>query len=226
MSLESTLVARVAIGLPVAVAALFLPAGSFKYWQGWASLGAILIGPVILFSYFLRHDRQLLKRRMLRREPRPEQRLWVRLWMPLWLSLFLLPGFDHRFGWSRTFLGGVPPWLSVLAQVLILGSWLLIFQVFRYNTFAASVIEVELGQKVISDGPYRIVRHPMYSAIVLFVLSAPLALGSYFALPLAVPLIALLVFRLLNEERVLLAELSGYPEYCQRTRFRLIPFAW
>ena len=97
---------------------------------------------------------------------------------------------------------------------------------FRHNTFAASVITVEPGQRVISDGPYRMVRHPMYSAIALIVLSVPLALGSYFALPLAVPLIALLVFRLVNEERVLLAELPGYPEYCQRTRFRLIPFAW
>jgi len=226
MSLASTLFTRVAIGLPVAVAALFLPAGSFKYWQGWATLGAFLIGPVFLFSYFLRHDPQLLKRRRLRREPRPEQRLWVRLWMPLWLSLLLLPVFDHRFGWSRTFLGGVPPWLSILAQLLLLVAWFLIFQVFRHNTFAASVIAVEPGQKVISDGPYRIVRHPMYSAIVLIVLSVPLALGSYFALPLAVPLIALLIFRLVNEERVLLAELPGYPEYCQRTRFRLIPFAW
>lgn len=101
------------------------------------------------------------------------------------VGLFLLPGFDHRFGWSRTFLGGVPPWLSVLALGLILGSWLLIFQVFRHNTFAAAVIQVETGQKVVSDGPYRIVRHPMYSAIVLIVLSVPLALGSYFALPLA-----------------------------------------
>lgn len=224
MSLRSTLAIRVVIGLPLAVAALFLPAGSFDYWQGWASLGAFGVGPVILFPYFFRHDPQLLERRLLRKERRPEQRLWARLWMPLWLGLFLLPGFDHRFGWSRTFLGGVPPWLSVLAQGLILGSWLLIFQVFRHNTFAAAVIQVETGQKVVSDGPYRIVRHPMYSAIVLIVLSVPLALGSYFALPLAV--IALLVFRLLNEERVLLAELSGYPEYCQCTRFRLIPFAW
>ena len=217
---------RLVIGLPLAVAAIFLPAGSFDYWQGWASLGAFGVGPVILLSYFLRHDPQLLERRQLRKEPRPEQRLWAGLFMPLWLGLFLLPGFDNRFSWSRTFLGGVPPWLSILAQGLILASWLLIFQVFRHNTFAAAVIQVETGQKVVSDGPYRIVRHPMYAAIVLIVLSVPLALGSYFALPLALPLIALMVFRLLNEERVLLAELSGYPEYCQGRHFRLIPFVW
>ena len=226
MSLKSTLALRLVIGLPLAVAAIFLPAGSFDYWQGWASLGAFLAGPAILFSYFFRHDPKLLKRRLLVKEPRPEQRLWARLWTPLWLGLFILPGFDHRFGWSRTLLGGVPPWLSVLAQGLLLVSWLLMFQVFRHNTWAASVIEVEPGQRVVTDGPYRVVRHPMYSAVVLIVLSVPLAFGSYIALPLAVPLIGLLIFRLLNEERFLLAELSGYPEYCRRTRFRLIPLVW
>jgi len=226
MSLRARFAIRVVIGLTLAIAAMFLPAGSFAYWQGWGSLGVFGVFPIILFSYFLRYDPQLLERRLLRKEPRAKQRLWVRLWTPLWLGLFLLPGFDYRFGWSRIVLGGVPASICVLAQVPIVASWLLIFQVFRRNTFAAAVVQVETGQRVVADGPYRIVRHPMYAATVPMLLCLPLAMGSYFALPLALPLIALLVYRLRDEERLLLAELPGYAEYCRRTPYRLIPLVW
>ena len=108
----------------------------------------------------------------------------------------------------------------------MLGCWLLIIWVITVNRFAAGVIQIEAGQPVVSTGPYRRVRHPMYSVMSVMFLFIPLALGSYFALPAFVFLIPLLVLRLLNEEKVLGRELPGYAEYCQRTRYRLIPFVW
>ena len=114
----------------------------------------------------------------------------------------------------------------MLAQVLILGGLLLVFWVLKVNSFASRTIRVEAGQSVISSGPYSMVRHPMYSGSVVMWLSIPLALGSYVAWPAFALLIPLYVFRLLNEEKVLRQELSGYPEYCLRTRYRLVPFVW
>jgi len=109
---------------------------------------------------------------------------------------------------------------------MVLGFWLLIIWVISVNRFAASVIRVEFEQVVISTGPYRVVRHPMYAAVIVLFLFVPLVLGSYVAVAAFAFLIPLLVLRLLNEEKVLRRKLPGYAEYCLRTRFRLIPFVW
>ena len=138
-----------------------------------------------------------------------------------WLLAFLLPGFDHRYGWSH-----LPLWPTVLSQLLVLTGYLMTFWVVKRNRFAARTIQVERGQEVISNGPYRVVRHPMYLGMCIMWLFTPLALGSYFALPAFALLIPLIVLRLLNEERVLRQELAGYTEYCSQTRFRLLPFVW
>jgi protein-S-isoprenylcysteine O-methyltransferase Ste14 len=135
----------------------------------------------------------------------------------------MVPGFDYRFGWSQRLAGGVPVWLAVLAQVLLAGSWLLIFVVFRFNSFASTTVKTEEGQRVISDGPYRLVRHPMYSALVLMMVVIGFALGSYVAVVPALLKIPLLVYRLKDEEQVLRNELPGYTEYCDTTPWRLVP---
>ncbi len=150
-----------------------------------------------------------------------EQKLIIRFGFVTWLIGYLLPGLDHRFGWSH-----LPLWLTILSQAFVLGGWLMIFWVLKANSFAAATIRVEPDQKVISSGPYRIVRHPMYLGASVMFLFAPLALGSYFALPVFALLISIIVFRLLNEEKVLRQELPGYAEYCLQTRFRLVPFLW
>ena len=134
---------------------------------------------------------------------------------------FLLPGLDHRFGWSHT-----PLWLTTVAEAFVLGGCLMIFWTLKSNSFAASTIRVESGQRVISTGPYGIVRHPMYLGAAIWFLFTPLALGSYFALPVFALLIPLIVFRLLNEETVLRQELPSYADYCLHTRFRLVPLLW
>ncbi len=205
---------------------LFLPAGSLRFWQGWVFLAVVSSGALCPVLYLLRRDPRLLERQMQSKEKTSEQKLFKILWIPLWVGVVALPGLDNRFGCSRDSLGAVPLWLTLLAQALVLCGYFVVFQVLRANTFASATIQVEAGQRVISDGPYRIVRHPMYSGIVLMVLFAPLALGSYVALPISLLLIPVLVFRLVNEEKMLRQELAGYAEYCRRTRFRLVPFVY
>jgi len=225
-SLKKRLIVRTVFVMPLVGAVLFLPAGSLKFWQAWVYMLIFLAFSLYFGIYFLKHDPKLLERRLHVKEEEPEQKIFRKLWVPLWIGALLLPGLDYRFGWSPTFLRPVPLWLVVLSQALVLCSDILMFEVFRFNSFASSVIRVESDQKVISTGPYRIVRHPMYSAILGMVVFTPLALGSYVAVPLSALLIPLLVFRLVNEEKFLRRELPGYAEYCARTRFRLVPLVF
>jgi protein-S-isoprenylcysteine O-methyltransferase Ste14 len=225
-SLKSKLLLRLPLGVIVVAALLFIPAGSLKFWQGWAYMACFFIPLLFSFCYLYRHDPQLLERRMQVKEKVREQKLFQALSPLIFSFTLLLSGLDHRFGWSRTSLRPVPLWLTLLSQALLLGGILLIFWVMKVNSFASRTVQVEAGQTVISSGPYRLVRHPMYSGGLVMYLSTPLALGSYVALPAFALFIPLIVFRLLNEEKVLRQELPGYAEYCLRTRFRLLPLVW
>ncbi len=130
-------------------------------------------------------------------------------------------GFDHRCRWSS-----VPVPIVVAADVLVVLGLMIVFRVFRENSYAASSVRVEANQPVISTGPYAWVRHPMYAGGVLAFLATPLALGSLWALPPAVLLGGGVVVRLLGEERYLSENLSGYDAYCRKVRYRLIPHVW
>ncbi|HXR33856.1 MAG TPA: isoprenylcysteine carboxylmethyltransferase family protein [Verrucomicrobiae bacterium] len=226
MSLGSKLVVRLSLVLILGAALLFIPAGSWKFWQGWAFLGVTFIPSILAYLYFYRHDPQLVERRLQSKEKVSEQKLLITVSKPLFLAALLLPGLDYRWGWSRTLLGGVPLWLILLSQVLVLAGFLMVFWVMKVNSFASRTIQVEAGQKVISAGPYGMVRHPLYSGSLVMWLATSLALGSYIACPAFALLIPVYVFRLLNEEKVLRQELPGYSEYCLRTRFRLVPLVW
>ena len=224
MSLKSRLAVRFFFGVSITIAVLFIPAGSLRFWEGWVFIAELVAASLFMSIYFYRRDRDLLQRRLETKEKENTQRIFRKLFAPLWNCGLILTGFDYRFGWSERALGRMPLWLIVLGQALVLAAYWLVFQVMKTNSFASSVIQVESGQRVISTGPYRLVRHPMYSAISLMLLATPLALGSYVVVPLFVMLIPLLVFRLLNEEKLLRQNLPGYAEYCLRTRFRLVPF--
>jgi protein-S-isoprenylcysteine O-methyltransferase Ste14 len=210
----------------VVIVLLFIPAGTFQFWQAWAFMAVNLFLPALMVVYFYKRDPQFLERRMLKKEKSGAQKLLVKLGLPIYFASFLLPGLDFRFGWSRRFLEPVPPWLTVLALVLIFGSHLFIFWVWLVNRYAARIVHVEAGQTVVDTGPYRWVRHPMYSASILISLCAPLALGSFVALAAFWLFIPLLAMRLLDEEEILRKELPGYSDYCQRTPWRLVPFVW
>ena len=208
-------------------AMLFVPAGTWQFWQGWIFLAVVFPFLLCVFLYFYKHDRPLLERRLRSKEQLSGQKRLIRLLKLVFFAIFLLPGFDYRLGWSRRLLGGaVPLWLSLMAEALILAGLLLVFWVLRANSYASRTIEVEAGQKVISSGPYALVRHPMYLGSLMMWLFVPLALGSYVAWPALALLVPLYVYRLLNEEKFLRQELPGYAEYCLRTRFRLVPYVW
>ena len=221
MSLKLKLAVRFPIALVTFGTLLFLPAGSFRFWQAWVYIGILFLPGLLVFLYFYKRDPQVLERRSLLKEKVPEQRRIMGVIYVTWLVALLLPGFDYRYGWSR-----LPLWLTVLSEVIVLGGYLTTFWVVKENRFAARTIQVEPGQEVISNGPYRVVRHPMYLGICIMWLFTPLALGSYYTLPVFALLIPLIVLRLLNEESVLRQELPGYAEYCSQTRFRLVPFVW
>jgi protein-S-isoprenylcysteine O-methyltransferase Ste14 len=221
---------RVAIrlfwGFIIMAAILFIPAGTWKFWQAWAFLFVIFIPLVFIFLYFLRHEPQRVQGRLKIREQEPEQRELIRLAVPFFVVVFLLPGLDHRMGWSHTLLVAVPLWLTLVSDALVLGSLLLIGWVIKVNKYAIRTIHVLPGQTVISIGPYCLVRHPLYSGSVVMWLFTPLALGSLLALPAFALLVPFFVLRLLNEEKTLRKHLRGYTAYCHRTPFRLIPFIW
>jgi protein-S-isoprenylcysteine O-methyltransferase Ste14 len=200
---------------------LFLPAGSLDYWQAWIYCAVLLIPASFVVFYFLKHDPELLERRMKMKEKEEKQKIIVKLGIIIFFIGFIIPGFDYRYHWSN-----VPVFLVIAANVFVLSGYIFVFLVLRENSYASRIIEVEKGQKVITTGPYAIVRHPMYLGILVMYLFTPLALGSYWALIFFLPLIPLLVSRLLNEEEMLLRELPGYEEYCEKTRFHLIPYIW
>lgn len=200
---------------------LFVPAGTFNYWQAWVYCGILFILISAAIIYFLKRDPALLRRRMEYSEQRGEQKKIVTFASLLILIGLLVPGLDLRFGWST-----VPTSLVLLSDLMVFAGYLLTFLTFRENSFAARTIRVEEGQRVVSTGPYAIIRHPMYLGFLVLILFTPTALGSYWALVPFLPLPLFIALRILDEEKVLVDELPGYPEYCQRTRYRLVPGVW
>jgi len=200
---------------------LFVPAGTLDYWEAWVYCAVLVIPFVFVATWLLNKDPELLARRIRLNEKEPAQKRVIGVSRLVFLIAFLLPGLDHRFGWSD-----VPVAAVLAADALVFLGYVLVFLVFRENTYASRVVEVEQGQKVISTGPYALVRHPMYLGTGIMFLATPLALGSYWALPVFLMLPGVLVYRIRNEEEVLLRELTGYQEYMQKVRYRLIPFIW
>ena len=199
----------------------FLPAWTFNYWQAWIYLLTLSVPMIFLVRFLYKHDPQLLERRMRMRERQKAQKLIVVLSWPFFLLAFIIPGFDHRLHWSN-----VPLAVIVISDVLVLLGYLFVALVFKTNTYASRIVEVEKGQKVITTGPYAIVRHPMYLGQMVLFMFSPLALGSYWAMISVLLLIPLFVTRIRSEERELLASLDGYKEYVAKTRYRLIPGIW
>ncbi len=202
-------------------AGFFLPAGTLAYWEAWGYLVVIFTPLIGITAYLFRNDPELLQRRLQLKERRVEQKNILRFGYPLFILFFLLPGFDKRFGWSHAPVGAV-----IVADILVFLGYMLIFLVFKENSYASRIIEVQAGQKVISSGPYAIIRHPMYLGTMLFYMFSPLALGSWLSMLLALPLIPILVFRIRDEEKTLEQGLEGYKAYMQKTRYRLIPGIW
>lgn len=203
---------------------LFVPAGTLHYWQAWVYLLLTSSASVLTTLYLIKHDPALLERRLKggpRAEKMPAQRLIMILMSIGFVALLVIPALDFRFGWSE-----LPVGLVVLGNLLVATGFYGIYLVYRENSFASATVGVVENQKVISTGPYSIVRHPMYAWVLLYLGGKPLALGSYWGLIALAVLVPVLVWRLLDEERLLGRQLAGYSEYQKRVRYRLLPFLW
>lgn len=200
---------------------LFLPAGTFRYWNAWLLMAILFVPMFAAGLVMMRRDPELLKKRLNAKEDEREQREVVALSALMFLAAFLLAGLNFRFGWLR-----LPDWAVWAASVLFLLAYLMWGEVLRENAWLSRTVEVQEGQCVVDHGLYGVVRHPMYSASVLLFLSMPLVLNSPLSFLVMLCYLPLIAKRIRNEEKLLRKELPGYEEYAERVKYRLIPFIW
>jgi protein-S-isoprenylcysteine O-methyltransferase Ste14 len=210
--------------LLVIAALLFLPAWTLSYWQAWAFLAVFGVSAVAITVYLVKKDPKLLERRVYAgptAEKVTSQKIIQTITSISFAGILVVSALDHRFAWTP-----LPPYVSLAGDALVVFGFLIVFLVYKENTFASATIEVAPEQKVISTGPYKLVRHPMYMGALFLLVGIPLSLGSLcglFAIALMLPA---LIWRLLNEERFLVKNLPGYSEYRDTVRYRLVPFIW
>jgi protein-S-isoprenylcysteine O-methyltransferase Ste14 len=218
-ALLSLVVLSAAMGL-----LLFVLARTTKYWQAWVYLGIFTGASLLITLYLMKKDPALLMRRM-SSGPTAERESTQKVIMFFasigFIGLLILPALDHRFGWSM-----VPFPVVIAGDTLVAVGFYFIFLVYRENTFTSATIEVAKDQKVISTGPYALVRHPMYASAFLYLVGTPLALGSYWGLLALLFMMSFLIWRLFDEEKFLAENLPGYTEYQKQVRHRLVPYVW
>ncbi len=205
-------------------ALLFVSAGTFRYWQAWTFLAVYFASSLALTLYLMEEDPELLQRRMRggpAAEKEPVQKIIMVITSLGFIGLLVVPALDHRFTWSR-----MPPVMALAGDILVGIGWLAIFFVFRENSFTSATIELAPDQKVISTGPYALVRHPMYSGALVMLLGIPIALGSWWGVVIVAAILPALIWRLFEEEKFLARNLAGYVEYQNGVKFRLIPMVW
>jgi len=204
--------------------AIFLPAWTLHYWQAWVFLGAFFVPALAITLHLMKKDPKLLERRVRggsAAEKETSQKIIQGFAAASFVATLIVPAFDHRFRWSTA-----PVWAVLAGDALIVLGFCIVFLVFKENTFTSGIIEVAVEQKVISTGPYAVVRHPMYIGALVMLLGVPPALGSWWGELTIIPMTLVIVVRLLGEERFLVKNLAGYSEYKSTVAYRLVPFLW
>ena len=205
----------------IMAALIFGAAGDLSFWQGWAFLAVYFCASALVTQYLIATNPALLQRRLSggpQHETEPAQRLIMALMIPGFIALLVVPGLDHRFGWSQA-----PAIVSLAGDVMVVAGFYIFYRVFRANSFAAATIGVVEGQTLVSTGPYAIVRHPMYAGAFVYLVGTSLALGSYWGLVVLALMSPILIWRLVDEERFLERRLPGYSDYKRKVRYRLLP---
>ena len=200
---------------------LFLPAGSFAYWQAWLLIGILFVPMFLAGLVMMARSPELLRKRLSAKEEQAEQKQVIAFSGLMFLAAFVLAGLNFRFGWLRQ-----PRWLVWAAAVLFLLGYLLYAEVLRENAYLSRTIEVQENQKVIDTGLYGVVRHPMYAATILLFLAMPLVLGSPLSFVIMLLYLPIIAKRIRNEEAVLEQGLEGYADYKQRVKYKVIPGIW
>ena len=205
-------------------AALFLPAWTLNYWQAWIFLAVFALSVLVITVYLMKNDPQLLERRVKVgpvAEQESSQKIIQGLASIAFIAVIVFPALDHRFHWST-----VPVYVVAFGDILVALGLYFVFLVFKENSFTSAVIEVGSEQKIITTGPYALVRHPMYIGALVMLTGVPLALGSWWGLLAVIPITLTIVWRLLDEEKFLAKNLPGYPEYQKKVKYHLVPFIW
>jgi protein-S-isoprenylcysteine O-methyltransferase Ste14 len=200
---------------------IFLPAGSFQYWQGWLMMGVLFVPMFIAGIIMMVKNPELLRKRLNAKEEEKEQKTVVVLSMLMFIAAFVVAGLNWRYQWIV-----LPNWAVWLAAALFLFGYVLYAEVLRENTYLSRTIEVQEDQKVIDTGLYGIVRHPMYTATIILFLTMPLVLASPISFLIMLLYIPLIAKRIRNEEAVLEQGLKGYTEYKQRVKYKVLPYIW
>jgi protein-S-isoprenylcysteine O-methyltransferase Ste14 len=222
--LDRRALAGIAIVLAVMAALLFLPAWTLDYWQACVFLGVFGSSSLAITIYLMKEDPSLLERRMHggpAAEKKTSQKIIQTITAIAFIAMLVVPALDHR---SHTSM--VPPHIAVAGDILVAMGFLIVFFVYKENSFASATIELAPDQKVISTGPYALIRHPMYLGGLILFLGVPLALGSWRGLFLVALMIPAVIWRLLDEEKFLAKNLPGYTQYQDKVRYRLLPRIW
>ncbi len=212
------------LGLAAFALLLFLPAGTLNYWQAWVFMAVFTVATIVPTIILYRTNPAAMQRRIHygpRAETRPAQKIIITTSFVDAFVMIAFCAFDHRMGWST-----VTGWVSLFGDVLVAAGIGIAMVVTAQNGYAASTVRVETGQQVVSSGVYKFIRHPMYVGNLTMMVGIPLALGSYWGLLFVIPNFVVIVFRILDEEKLLTQELAGYAEYAQRVRYRLMPNVW
>ena len=212
---------KITSGLVLVGMLLFVPAGSFGYWQGWLLLGILFIPMFIAGLIMMKKSPDLLRKRLNAKEEQDEQKTVIALSAIMFLAAFVAAGLNFRFGWIQ-----LPAWVSYVFSVVFLLAYVLYAEVMRENAYLSRTVEVQEDQKVVDSGLYGIVRHPMYMSTLLLFLAMPMVLGSVISLVIMFAYIPIIAKRIRNEEKVLEEGLAGYAEYKKKVRHKVIPFIW
>jgi protein-S-isoprenylcysteine O-methyltransferase Ste14 len=203
---------------------LFIPAGTLNYWQAWVFIAAFVVSTNVIGLYLLFHDPELLKRRQNfgpAAERNTTQKIIASVLILGSVGVLVFCALDHRFGWSP-----VPPAVSIIGDALVALGLLMNLAVLKENSYSSANIRTFQGQKVISTGPYALVRHPMYTGVLVMMLGMPLALDSRWGLVILALILPALALRILDEEKLLKRDLAGYLAYTHKVRYRLVPYLW
>ena len=214
-------ISKFALGLIGIALLLFLPAGTFHYWNGWLLIAILFVPMFFAGIVMMLRDPELLKKRLNAKEDEAEQKTVIALSGLMFLAAFITAGLNFRFGWIV-----MPRWSAWLAAGVFLAAYLMYAEVLRENAWLSRTIEVQAHQKVIDTGLYGIVRHPMYAATVLLFLSMGFVLGSPISFVILLFYLPIIAKRIRNEEAVLMQGLDGYRAYLEKVRYKVIPFIW
>lgn len=221
MKLLIQAISKFILGLLIMMILLFLPAGTFEYWNAWLLIALLFIPIFFVGVALFVKNKELLKKRLNNKETEKQQQNVVKFIGLIFLIGFIVAGLDFKYGWSN-----IPNWGIIIGSITLIFSYILYVEVMRENQYLSRIIEVQENQEVVDTGLYGIVRHPMYLATTLLFLSFPIVLGSIYSFLIFLFIPFGLVKRIKNEEKVLEEGLKGYKEYKKKVKYRMIPFIW